>query len=146
MPQLPASGHDGAHHVHLIAGQDFAPKLKSPNCLEILPVSDPGVDTGSRPSLLFTSREGLKEYENPLKEYKQCCLRTFIVKVLNEALKIDKEFKHGIGTNDVTMTVVHYRVSVWKSVDGTWECCRVRNSMKWRTTIPYSDNSPSPLG
>ena len=86
------------------------------------------------------------EYESPPKEYKQCCLRTFIVKVLNEALKIDKEFKHGIGTNDVTMTVVHYRVSVWKSVDGTWECCRVRNSMKWRTTIPYSDNSPSPLG
>ena len=74
-----------------------------------------------------------------LQAYKQCCLRTFIVKVLNEALKIDKEFKHGIGTNDVTMTVVHYRVSVWKSVDGTWECCRVRNSMKWRTTIPYSD-------
>ena len=46
----------------------------------------------------------LKEYEDPLKEYKQCCLRTFIVKVLNEALKIDKEFKHGIGTNDVTRT------------------------------------------
>ena len=48
------------------------------------------------------------EYESPPKEYKQCCLRTFIVKVLIEALKTDKELvKHVIDTNDATTSVVH---------------------------------------
>ena len=48
------------------------------------------------------------EYESPPKEYKQCCLRTFIVKVLKEALKTDKELvKHVIDTNDATTSVVH---------------------------------------
>ena len=62
------------------------------------------------------------EYESPPKEYKQCCLRTFIVNVLIEALKTDKELvKHVIDTNDATTSVVHWRVSVWRSVGGIWE-------------------------
>ena len=124
LAHTPAPSHhlDVEQHVHLIADQDLLQKLESPNCLEILLVFDPGVDTGSPTKLAFHFQRGLKGIWEPFKEYKQCCLRTFIVKVLIEALKTDKELvKHVIDTNDATTSVVHWRVSVWRSVGGIWE-------------------------
>ena len=71
---------------------------------KVLHVSNPEFHTGSCPTkLLFTSREGLKEY---VSQYSMVFFEDFIINVINEALKHKEELhENGIDSNDVLQRI-----------------------------------------